>query len=118
MKFCKECDNMYYIKLDEETQNKLIYYCRKCGHEESNLNEHVVVSKSNTKKNNEYTFVNKYTKLDPTIPRINTISCINDTCPSNKENVPKDILYIRYNNEALKYVYICSLCDTMWNNQN
>ena len=34
MKFCIKCDNMYYIKLNEDDENSLINYCRKCGHEE------------------------------------------------------------------------------------
>ena len=32
MEFCKQCKNMYYIKLkSEEDNNKLTYYCRNCG---------------------------------------------------------------------------------------
>ena len=34
-RFCKECDNMLYIELNEETDNNISYYCRKCGHKET-----------------------------------------------------------------------------------
>ena len=36
MHFCSECGNMYYIKIDSEDKNNLIYYCRKCGNEDHN----------------------------------------------------------------------------------
>ena len=31
MKFCEKCENMYYMKVNEE--NKLIYVCKNCGNE-------------------------------------------------------------------------------------
>ena len=31
MHFCSSCDNMYYIRIEEKDENKLVYYCRKCG---------------------------------------------------------------------------------------
>ena len=31
MKFCKNCNNMYYIKLEGENCDKILYYCRNCG---------------------------------------------------------------------------------------
>ena len=43
MRFCSKCENMYYIRIDSEDTNKLIYYCRHCGNEEDNLlNEYSV----------------------------------------------------------------------------
>ena len=62
-------------------------------------------------------FVNKYTKFDPTIPRINYMSCVSRECKSNTdEKIEKDILYIKYDRENLKYLYMCCLCDTIWDN--
>ena len=53
MNFCKECENMLYIKLNKDGEDKLIYYCRNCGHEDeslvTNLNN-LYVSKTNIKK--------------------------------------------------------------------
>ena len=31
MDFCSNCDNMYYIKLENEECDKIVYYCRNCG---------------------------------------------------------------------------------------
>jgi DNA-directed RNA polymerase subunit M/transcription elongation factor TFIIS len=118
MIFCKECDNMYYIQLDE-SQNSLIYYCRNCGFQEEKSESHVVVSKTNFKRRNDHTFINRYTHLDPTIPRINSISCKNKECDSNNNvDTQPDILYMRYNHNSLKYIYLCSICQTSWTNEH
>ena len=34
MHFCSICSNMYYIRINAEEPNKLVYYCRKCGNED------------------------------------------------------------------------------------
>ena len=36
MKFCKICDNMYYLKLKEDESSEMIYYCRNCNTEDTN----------------------------------------------------------------------------------
>ena len=122
MHFCSNCQNMYYIQLDSEDPNKLIYYCRKCGNEDKLItSENICVSKTQIKKS-EQTFnhiINKYTKLDPTLPRINTILCPNSDCQTNKEkDKEREIIYIRYDDANMKYIYICSTCDIVWDNKN
>lgn len=117
MNFCDNCDNMYYIKLNADDSNKLVYYCRNCGNEDSNITtNNICVLKTQIKKK-EQTFnhiINKYTKLDPTLPRINNILCPNAECTTNTKHEPKEILYIRYDNANMKYIYICSTCDNVW----
>ena len=86
MHFCVKCDNMYYIRVTEDDANKLIYYCRNCGHEDTLLtSENVCVTRTQlTQSEKTYShIVNKYTKLDPTLPRINSIKCPNQNCASN-----------------------------------
>jgi len=119
MHFCNKCGNMYYIKLMETSKKQLAYYCRKCGNEDTSFTESsVVVSKTNVKQTSK-TFdhmINPYTKLDPTLPRSNVIDCPNDACISNREDggVEKEVIYIRYDNDNMKYVYLCSHCDRVW----
>ena len=117
MHFCSNCQNMYYIRINEDDPNKLVYYCRNCGNENTNLSiENVTVSKLQIKKS-EQSFnhiINKYTKLDPTLPRINTILCPNVDCETNTKNKEREIIYIRYDDTNMKYVYLCSCCDTVW----
>jgi|UniRef100_A0A6C0DK20 DNA-directed RNA polymerase subunit M/transcription elongation factor TFIIS len=108
---------MYYIRINEDDPNKLVYYCRQCGNEDSNISaDNICVSKIQIKKN-EQSFnhiINKYTKFDPTLPRINTILCPNQDCETNTKGTEREIIYIRYDDTNMKYVYVCSTCDTVW----
>jgi DNA-directed RNA polymerase subunit M/transcription elongation factor TFIIS len=126
---------MYYISIT--TENELQYYCRNCGNiDNTTASENICVSRVNMKHTTTpQTFsqvVNKYTKLDPTLPRIHTIRCPNDECSSNQSsgsgsgvagggpgpNKPKsEIIYVRYDDTNLKYVYLCTKCDKVWNTE-
>lgn len=122
MHFCIKCDNMYYIRISAEDDNKLIYYCRNCGHEDNILtNQYICVSSTQLKRTEQkYShIINKYTKLDPTLPRTNTIKCPNSDCDSNKDSHSEvykqnEVIYIRYDDINMKYIYICVNCDTIW----
>lgn len=51
MHFCSNCQNMYYIRINVEDNNNLVYYCRNCGNEDSNLGvDSICVSKTYLKK--------------------------------------------------------------------
>lgn len=128
MHFCSVCANMYYISVTPE--NELQYYCRNCGNIDNTIAaENICVSKVNVKQTTSTTtysqVVNKYTKYDPTLPRIHTMRCPNDECSSNevgaaggassKEKSKSEIIYIRYDDTNLKYVYLCAKCDKVWN---
>lgn len=119
MHFCNICSNMYYIRINVDDPNKLVYYCRKCGNEDSFLAaQNVCVSRTQIKKS-EQSFnhiINKYTKLDPTLPRVNNVLCPNQDCPTNKDGTEREIIYIRYDDINMKYVYLCTneSCNTVW----
>ena len=118
MHFCSQCSNMYYISIDPEDPNKLVYYCRNCGNKDNTISfNDVTVSKIQLKKSQqEFShIINKYTKLDPTLPRVSNILCPNGDCSTNKEDTSREIIYIRYDDTNMKYVYLCSTCDTVWN---
>ena len=122
MHFCSECQNMYYLKIkpnDEDDTDKLIYYCRNCGNEDDTISEgNICVSKTTIRenKNNVSTVINEYTKIDPTLPRTDMIKCPNQECESNDidKDIKREVLYIRYDDINLKYVYMCTHCDTVW----
>lgn len=120
MHFCSKCENMYYIRISEEQGNKLIYYCRNCGNEDEYLTkENICVSKIELKPTEQkYShIINKYTKLDPTLPRTTSIKCPNQICLSNStsdDKLEREVIYIRYDDINIKYVYLCYHCDTLW----
>jgi DNA-directed RNA polymerase subunit M/transcription elongation factor TFIIS len=126
MYFCVECGNMYYIQIDQDDTNNnqnnaLVYYCRNCGHIDDEITKtYISVFKTEYKKSEKKFnhIINKYTKLDPTLPRISNIKCPNDQCDTNKdENIKKEIIYLRYDDTNMKYIYLCSHCDITWNTE-
>ena len=121
MHFCTQCGNMYYIKIKNEGDDSLIYYCRKCGFEDNSISQDansLCVSKTHIGGNEKIysQVINKYTKLDPTLPRIDNIKCPNAECSTNAKEgaTPREIIYLRYDDTNLKYVYLCSTCDHVW----
>lgn len=122
MHFCPKCDNMLYISVnfepDSPEANRLVYYCRNCGHKDNTIGEknfcvsHMQLKKTEQKFSH---LVNKYTKYDPTLPRVTNIACPNSECPSNTDKaVGKDVIYMRYDDDNMLYVYICRHCDHTW----
>jgi DNA-directed RNA polymerase subunit M/transcription elongation factor TFIIS len=134
---------MYYICIDPGTatpesesdtgssgSSSLVHYCRNCGHREP-VREEICVSKLQIKSiaQNYGNIINRYTKLDPTLPRIGHVKCPNALCASNPQtsdsssgsasalasgSVPREVIYIRYDEENMKYVYLCAVCDALW----
>ena len=113
---------MYYIKLDGENCDQISYYCRNCGNNNDSIEHGKCILKENITKN-ESKFnisINKYTKLDNTLPRINYIKCPNEKCESNTPEfdiINREIIYIRYDHINMKYMYLCSHCDFTWNTE-
>ena len=117
MQFCSKCDNMYYLKITETDGNNLIYYCRNCGNEDTNLTKDnicVLDTTINQTKDRYMQIINPYTKNDPTLPRINSIKCPNQSCKSNTDASLREVIYIRYDDADMKYIYMCTFCDTIW----
>ena len=124
IKFCQQCDNMYYISISEKDSNKISYDCRNCGFKDDTIAEEGICVLNTLVKRGEHKFnhiINQYTKFDPKLPRLNNIPCPNPACESNGSStaaasaiVKNEIIYIRYDDDNLKYVYICANCDATW----
>lgn len=125
MKFCKQCDNMLYFKIeeskkeDEDKEEKkktlLYYYCRKCGDKELIKQTELIKDITYEKKQiDDIVNINKNIKYDPTIPHVKNMNCPNSECITNKTTMEQDIIYYRYNEEDIKYLYMCVYCDTTW----
>ena len=112
MKFCPTCENLFYLTIEDETVQ---YTCKKCGTIED-IQEDCTISNifCNQQRQNVQNSVNQYTKLDPTLPRINFLKCPNDKCVNHEDREDREIIYVRYDNVQLKYIYICPKCDTVW----
>jgi hypothetical protein len=114
---------MYYIGINGDYANKLTYYCRYCKNVDETISEEgVCVLNTQFKQSGEQNFshiINEYTKTDPTLPRIYTMECPNMDCPTHKKKEGKEtpkaeIIYFRYDDKNLQYLYICKTCDHIW----
>jgi hypothetical protein len=78
--------------------------------------DNVNISSIQVKNEAQINYINKYTKLDPTLPRVNKILCPNLDCKTNHDSSSgeREIIYLRYDAVNIKYVYLCSTCDTVW----
>jgi len=107
---------MYYIRISDKETNSLIYYCRNCGHEDTDLKgETLMISQTiNMGSDQKYRYMfNKYTALDPTLPRTTMIKCPNQDCDSNKDK-DREVIYVRYDDKKMNYAYMCTVCDKIW----
>jgi hypothetical protein len=110
---------MYYIGVNAENSNELTYYCRNCNNVDATVEEEGGCVLNVQMKQTEQKFkhiVNEYTKFDPTLPRIHNVKCPNTECVTNVDDKskPTEIIYVRYDDSNLKYLYICVDCDTTW----
>tara|TARA_Y100000996_G_C22470581_1_gene621927 strand:+ start:153 stop:515 length:363 start_codon:yes stop_codon:yes gene_type:complete len=118
IKFCEQCDMKLDYYTDPES-GKLYLGCKACGFKEENSEKRCIY-------NNEYSIdlsqiinQNQFLEYDITLPTIkdnHNIKCPNEECQTNKEKVPSEILYIKYDNENLKFSYICKHCKQSWTN--
>ena len=135
MHFCNKCENMLYIRLLSEDSDSLVYYCRNCGESDKLIDkDNICVARTDIViREKAYRHdINEYTKLDPTLPRTNNIRCPNPSCTSNaapnkhdidgedtsedtSENNKNEVIYLRYDDKNMKYIYVCTICDKVWN---
>lgn len=115
MNFCDDCDNMLYISVDNE--NKLIYYCKNCSfikYGDLSNGSICVIEDNRVSDDIKYIqFLNKYIKHDVTIPRVKNINCPNEECTKKKEE-ENQVMYIKYDNKNMKYMYHCCYCENFW----
>ena len=117
MDFCKECDFMLYptiVKNEKKggDHTDLLMVCRKCDYINSDNKNSCILSKDFDEDDiKKQSFINPYIYDDETLPIAEGIKCPNSKCP--KAN-PK-IKYIQYDNDNMKFLYICFDCYNIGN---
>lgn len=108
MEFCTVCDNLLYLRTDED--NKLIRYCKNCNFEKQEAQHGLRISKTQYSEDEMlYKYhQNPYLRYDPTLPRVNNIVCPNPSCQKSQ------VLYIKYHPEKMLYLYCCDFCGHFW----
>ena len=118
MDFCELCENMLYIKIDtaDGRFHQLKNYCKNCNYEKNLPNDKSISIIENNYENNDINYqlyINPFIKYDPTLPRINNIKCTNKACSKEKDQM-NEVIYIKYDNESMKYLYYCVHCNHFW----
>lgn len=143
MQFCPACDNKLHMEIGQleappaapdTFSMPLTLYCKHCPYRKSldqsapddaegasNASAHSFdpcMYRSNYSSNHPLyysTVVNQYTFDDPTLPCLSDGKCINPDCTCNKDaSVDPEILYVRYNDQDLKFLYLCRHCRQCW----
>lgn len=115
MKFCDECNNMLYLRLDENNRGSMLHYCRHCGF--TKPAESFCFEKTSVQKINPIEFINPYTHLDPTLPHTHNMFCPNTACPSNQNTPPTpDVVIFKPKLTSLENIFICYYCQHNWTN--
>ena len=119
--FCEQCDMKldYYVESESEEVPKLYLGCKACGFKKQHNDSSCIYNNDYKIDLSQIINQNPYLEYDITLPLIKenqNISCPNDECVSNKEKIPSEILYIKYDYENLKFSYICKHCKQNWTN--
>lgn len=109
---------MLYVEVVNDSENgatpTLKHYCKNCKY--SRLSDakaaSILISDKSQFDASEIAykaFMTPYIKHDPTLPRVNNIKCTNPEC--NKSN---EVIYVKYDNENMKFLYYCCDCGHFW----
>ena len=115
IRFCTVCDNYLYLQVEGDTQT-LQRICRNCGYKDTEEQGGLVSEMHIEQRAAEgYTLINEFTLKDKRLPHLhNTMRCINDKCPTSLPGKDSDIVYIKYDTENLRFIYMCYICQTTW----
>lgn len=121
IKFCENCDNLLYLYTDDK--QGIYLACKTCGNIEdydSNENKSTIINNKETLEIDKFLNINSNFTNDITLPQIKNnknIKCINSECESVQKKMQSKITYIKYDNDNLKYIYICQYCGKKWKNK-
>ena len=116
VEFCEKCDNLLYLHINNET-NEVFMQCKACSNTKQVENKMIKIN-NNTNINLDKSDVintNPFITHDITLPTIKNnknIKCQNESCTAEEINIK----YIKYDDENMKYLYICSHCGRKWKN--
>ena len=126
---CPKCE--YYMPLrtvsettEDEAGNQVTdtlikRFCRNCGHEEDEKKGLVMETSIQAQASESYrVFVNEYTKQDPRLPHTSNLKCPNVSCGSRTGQAKADVIYMKYDTANMKFLYICTVCDTQWKSRS
>lgn len=128
MSYCPKCENFLYA---DSKGNKLKRICRTCGYTQDDTNGGLVMETIVQERSSEgyKILLNEFTRQDPTLPHVNTLPCPNTKgyeengkfvppCGTNTGKDPRDVIIIKYDNQNMKFIYICNVCGIQWRSRS
>ena len=117
MEFCRVCNNLLYLKMDEE--GRLMKNCKCCNTSVEEDRRGLRISKAVYSEDDMLYMYhqNPYLRYDPTLPRINNVPCPNRDCVGRMEGRPSQVIYVKYNPVNMAYFYICEHCGETWKSE-
>jgi DNA-directed RNA polymerase subunit M/transcription elongation factor TFIIS len=113
MEFCDICNNMLYVKSNEN--KKLVKFCKHCTFQKEETNTNAIKISETIYTEDDLLYnqhINKYLRHDPTLRRIkdNVIKCTNCDIDDDKQQ----LLYVKYHPSNMSYFYVCDNCGFIW----
>ncbi len=94
----------------------LSYVCKHCGHVEQGGHDEaarVMHTDYSDEQASYKQYATLYLRHDPTLPRTASIACPSKAC-SRPAHAPHRVIFIRYNDARLRYLYSCEHCGAFW----
>jgi DNA-directed RNA polymerase subunit M/transcription elongation factor TFIIS len=121
MKFCPTCKYYLYLKPGNVSEDsELTRLCVNCGYIEVEKTGGLISETTVQQKSSEAfkIMINEFTRQDNTLPHIDIIPCPKEGCPTNTSSMKKDVIFMTYDREGKKNLYICNVCGEQWKSQN
>jgi len=100
------------------SSGQLTLTCNNCGYNEVNEEGGLIMETDLQEKTAEgyKILLNEFTRSDPTLPHTDIIKCPNPECGSNKGGATRDIIFMKYDQVNLKFLYLCNVkgCGHQW----
>ena len=104
---------------EDQPSGELTRYCRACGHTQTEKPGLVMETVIAEEASESYlTEINEFTKIDPRLPHVKNLKCPKADCPSRTGQAEPDVIYKRTDAANMKYIYICTVCDTKWKSRS
>lgn len=126
MNFCKTCGNMLYMSIRVEeggggdgggARPRITSSCKSCGSSSELDKQQCTAAMFSTNYGDDQMaykqFMTPHITHDPTLPHASDIECINPNC-GRPEDKPRDVIYVKYDRDNLKYMYHCTHCKEFW----
>jgi hypothetical protein len=102
------------IKIDDI--NSAYRICKNCSYFEKLNKRTIVFTRANMSAGtNENLDKYKYMIYDKTLPHTRDYICKNKLCVSHKDDIQRDAVWFRPNQQYYNTIYACCACNTLWN---